>query len=112
MSVEKNKIIRRKEEEVRRGYSYNFSIRAPYIHKWYKVSFKVQSLKCRFHEVLWVVNAQYVNCQTHGRDLIGKLFLTQYHCQFISYFIIGGWECKEKSFMWLSKIIDAIISIE
>ena len=33
MSVEKNKIIRRKEEEVRRGYTYNFSIRTPYIHK-------------------------------------------------------------------------------
>ena len=33
MSVEKNKIIRRKEEEVRRGYTYNFSIRTPYIYK-------------------------------------------------------------------------------
>ena len=112
MSVEKNKIIRRKEEEVRRGYTYNFSIRTPYIYKWYKVSFKVESLKCRFHEVLWVVKAQYVNCQPHGRDLIGKLFLTQYQCQFISYFIIGEWECKEKSVMWFSKCKEAIMSMK
>ena len=73
MSVEKNKIIRRKEEEVRRGYTYNFSIRTPYIHKRYKVSFKNWFLKRQIHEVLVVSNTQNKNCQTCSRDLVGKL---------------------------------------